>query len=300
MVRNLCLMGLGIAALSLALELQAAPLGANYYVRPGLRVNFPAEFQDGLEVNGATTKTQVQGAIGQSRSRVSLDDGSVKMYIDGQGNSINQQTFGGFGERVTVTGGAGTNWNFSFAIDGVLETEGGAPRIEGVPDPLWFYDIGLAIYEPGVADFDTFNLESLRTSESNLFYGYKSDLATINSDDEFALQSAFLSINGFVPLISNYEVFDIFVFTNLIVDPENGDGLETYVADFENTASYAQTFAPGVTAFSSSGQFLGLTTPPPLDPGGTPVPLPASAALVGLGLCAIGRRQRPLRRTTDA
>lgn len=282
---------LGVSALLLAMETSAGPLGSNYYVRPGLRVNYPAEFQDGIEVNGATTKTQVQGAIGNSRSRVSLDEGTVKMYIDSQGNNINLQTFGGFGERVTVTGGAGTNWSFSFAVDGYLETQGGAPRIEGVPDPLWFYDIGLAIYEPGVATYNTFNSVELRTSSANLFYGYDSELRGINSDLEFEIQDAFLSIDGFIPLASNFEVFDIFVFTNIIVDPEIGDGLENYIADFENTASYSQEFAPGVEAFSSSGRFLGLTTAPQ-EPPGTPVSLPAPAMLMGIGLCLLRLRRK--------
>lgn len=283
---------IGAGTLLLAMEASAGPLGANYYIRPGLRVNYPAEFQDGIEVNGATTKSQVQGAIGNSRSRVSLDDGTVKMYIDSQGNNINQQTFGGFGERITVTGGAGTNWNFSFAVDGYLESLGGAPRIEGVPDPVWFYDIGMAIYEPGVATYDTFNAVELRDSDANLFYGYDSDFRGINSDLEFEQQGAFLSINGFVPLASNYEVFDIFVFTNIIVDPEVGDGLENYIVDFENTASYSQEFAPGVEVFSSSGQFLGLATPPPAEPTGSPVPLPAPVALMGIGLCVLRIRRR--------
>lgn len=283
---------IGASALLLAMEVSAGPLGSNYYVRPGLRVNYPAEFQDGLEVNGATTKSQVQGAIGNSRSRVSLDDGTVKMYINSLGNNINMQTFGGFGERITVTGGEGTNWNFSFAVDGYLETLGGAPRIEGVPDPLWYYDIGMAIYKPGVATYDTFNGEELRNSDANLFYGYDSDFRSINSDLEFDQQDAFLSLNGFVSLASNYEVFDIFVFTNIVVDPEYGDGLENFIADFENTASYSQAFAPGVEAFSSSGQFLGLATPPPAEPTGTSIPLPAPAALMGIGLCVLRLRRR--------
>lgn len=267
---------------------------SNYFVRPALRVTQFGEIQDGITINGATTQTQVQGALGNSRSTVNLNDGTVKMYIESQGVKENLQTFGSFGERITITGGAGTVWNATFAIEGSMETWGGAPRINGVRDPLWQYDVGMAIYRPGVAAWDTFNSVALRTSADNLFYGFDARIETIDSDADYTFNNVFLAMNASIPLVSDYEVFDLFAFTNIIVDPDDGDGLIDYIADFENTARYSQTLADNVQAFSSSGSFLGLSTPPPVDNGGGPgvsVPVPASALLMTAGLLLVGRRQ---------
>ena len=62
--------------------------------------------------------------------------------------------------------------------------------------------------------------------------------------------------------------------------------------DFEHTATFNQEVAPGVELYSSSGEFLGLGTPPPTGP--TPVPVPATFTLFSLGLLGLGftRRKR--------
>ncbi len=131
-------------------------VGSNYFVRPALRVAVDQNIIDGIEVNGATTKTMEQGAIGTSRSIVNLADGTVKMYQQGHAGNENLQTFGSFGERITIRGGAGTTWTPSFSVDGTLETYGGGPVVDGSTPPLWRYNVGLYIYRAGVADWTNF------------------------------------------------------------------------------------------------------------------------------------------------
>lgn len=288
-----------------SLPLMAMPLdGPSYYVRPGLRVG-GGEFQDGLTVNGPTTASQTQGVVGTSRSTVSLVDGTVKMYADELFSSaVGLQAFGGFGERVTVNGGLGTNWGISFGIEGDISGQLG-PAAPGAPVPTVVYDIGVVVLEAGIANADNFlfyandpcyeqdplNCVPLPAALANaysqaLFEVPVEDWQPTGSNDFFESVSASVDVN--IALTSNSAVFDIFTYTNVFMAFDtvgSGSGLESYTLDFENTATYSQTFANGVEVFSSSGEFLGLEAPPTEPP--TDVPAPGSLPLLGLGLLSL-------------
>jgi hypothetical protein len=219
---------------------------------------------------------------------VDLSDGTVKMFMEHIGDTEGHlQTFGGFGERITITGGAGTFWDFSFAVDGFLETFGGNPIINGVQDPGFFYDAGLAIYNAGEVNYTNF-VPGFNNFNA-LFYDQDATLENIDGSQDYSFFDVAAGVTGSVFLETDYEVFDIFTFTNMIVNTVAGDGLNGYIADLLNTATYSQSLAPGVNAFSSSGQFLGLTTPSPADPP-TTVPIPPVWGLLLLALYAISYR----------
>ena len=259
---------------------------SSYYVRPGLRVDL-GEFIDGYQPNGDTVSTMTQGVLGYSETTVNLNDGTVKMYMEHFGDTEgNLQTFGGFGERITITGGAGTYWDFSFAVDGFLETYGGNPIINGIQEPAFFYDAGLAIYNAGQVNYN--NFVPGFNDFSALFYEQDATLEQIDGSEEFSFYDIFAGVSGSILLESDYEVFDIFTFTNMIVNTKAGDGLDGYLADLLNTATYSQTLAQGVNAFSSSGQFLGLTTPPVVNPP-TPVPIPPMWGVLLLAMVGMAR-----------
>lgn len=262
----------------------------SYFTRPVLRVD--GELIDGIQVNGAIESTQQQGVVGYSESTVNLENGTVKMYMEDFSGQNSLQTFGSFGERVTIKNGAGTMWDIGFALEGILETYAGGPINDAVNSPTIFYDVGIAVYKagevmwnnfvPGATDFDA------------LLYEYDFSVDDIDSTSEFEEYDINTNVSGSVEIASDYEVYDIFTFTNVIVSTEIGDGLEEYVANFLNTATFDQSFAPGVEAFSSSGQFIGLATPPPIIT--TDVPEPESLLLFGLGLTIFARVKRSSRK----
>ncbi len=289
-VATLAMMGMAeVASASLIITEPA------YFVRPALRIG-AAELIEGIIVNGETESTNSQGVVGYSESTVNLADGTVKMYSEehNYGQLDGLQTFGSFGERITITGGAGTNWDMSFALEGSLYAEGGSLIIpDNLPPPRIFYDVGIAVYEPGQAEWS--NFVGIANDPDDgiepLLFEYSFYVDYIDSEIEEVFYDIFAEVSGSIALDTDYEVFDIFAYTNVSIWTNFGDGLDYYEADFMNTASFDLQFAPGVNAYSSSGQFMGLSTPPPV----VNVPEPGTFLLLGLGLVAFGttRSRKP-------
>jgi hypothetical protein len=124
-----------------------------------------------------------------------------------------------------------------------------------------------------------------------LFYNRNAVVQEIDTTSAYFSHEVNGSVFGSIYLESNYETFDIFTYTNMVINSRVGDGLQSYVADLTHTARYEQTLEDGVEAFSSSGTFLGLGTPPPRDDS-TQVPEPHALMLFGLGLVGLWGRRR--------
>lgn len=297
---------LTVAALA-ATSVHAVPFEDNYYVRPGLRVGGGA-FQDGYIQNGTTSASQTQSVIGTSRSTVDLGDGTVKMFAaESFASEVGLQTFGGFGERLRIQNGQGTDWSLSFAIEGTISGVVGFAA-EGPLPPTFVYDVGLVVLEAGIGtglDFLDFARDLCfgqdpdnciptpapladrysRTTYEPSFEGFNDDFSIDVSE----------SVTANIRLDSNDEFFDVFVYTNvfLAADTAGADsGLQGYVLDFENTATYEQSFADGVEVFSSSGEFLGLADfNDDLPPNPVPSPSVLHLLLVGLMCFPLARRR---------
>lgn len=257
----------------------------SYFVRPVLRVD--GELIDGINVNGSLVSTQLQGVLGYSESTVNLQEGTVKMYLEDYSGQNSLQTFGSFGERITLKNGAGTFWDIDFAVEGLLDTYAGGPINDAVPAAHIFYDVGIAVYKAGQVMWDNF-VPGFNDYEA-LLYQHSFSIDEIDNTADYSGYSIYQEVFGSVEIASDYEEYDIFTFTNVIVNTQIGDGLEQYFADFLNTARFDQSFAAGVEAYSSSGQFMGLAKAPPNSGGSTDVPEPQSLLFFGLGLTLFAR-----------
>lgn len=292
-------------------SIYAMPLaGDNYYVRPALRVGGGA-LQDGLVQNGTTVSSQTQSVTGTSRSEVNLQEGTVKMYAEEYFNSaVGLQAFGGFGERITVKNGAGTSWGVDFGIEGEVFGDLGF-RAPGAPAPVIVYDVGVVVHEAGLADWSNFlglandpcwgqdplNCTPAPAALANEYSQgiYEVPVENFAEGIDAFFEYLYTDVSANINIGSNLETFDLFTYTNVFMAFDTlgvDSGLENYVLDFENTARYSQEFAPNVEVFSSSGQFLGLPTPPDNPPGS--VPTPGALQLFSLGLAALfaGRRRK--------
>lgn len=293
-----------------SVSIQAMPLdGDNYYVRPVLRVG-GGELIDGIVINGPTVSSQSQSVTGTSRSEVNLQEGTVKMYAEESFTTpVGLQTFGGFGERLTIKNGAGTSWGIDFGIEGEIFGDLG-PRAPGAPLPTIVYDVGVVVHEAGVADWSNFlglandpcwgqdplNCDPAPAALANEYSQGIFEVPVENwvegIDDFFEYLYTDVSVD--ISLDSNDEIFDLFTYTNVYLAFDTagvGSGLENYVLDFENTATYSQQFAPDVEVFSSSGEFLGLSTPPNNPPGTVPVPGALQLFSLGFATLLLGRRR---------
>lgn len=283
----------GIILAAAAVEATAA----NYYVRPALRVG-AGELIDGHQTNGPVNHFLSQSVVGYSESEVDLATGTVKMYSENSAHTQGLQTFGAFGDRITINGGAGTTFDLDFQVYGELYglLEFAAPG--GAPPSIWV-DVGIVAFAPGVADGTNFfgiandpcwgqdPLNCTPAPDPLLFdyEGFTEDMEIsgfFEGDTDF-YQDVFRSATASFTLPGNHEVMDIFAFTNVTVNAAPGAGVSEWVADFSNTAEFSFNTEPGVEVFSSSGQFVGAPA----------VPVPAAAWLFGsalLGLFGIKRR----------
>jgi len=292
-----------IAAIGLAFAGIAAPAQAGYFVLPYAQLESQLynpitgtftpqpgyQVSNGYEANGATTKVRsLSDAEGRSAyASVNLGTGELKASAAANsGGTKLASTNAIFGDTVTITGGAGTTWDFSLALDGYFDLAFGGPT-GGPPTHAYTnYDVTLAIYRPGDTTFNTWAVDSA----SAVFFQSINDFSTT-----FDAETPFWSINELIAdsifLESDFETFEIYARIVVGGSTSTYDGITSFLADFTNTATLGLTFDNAVTAYSDSGALLGLGkfTPPSTD-----VPTPGSLALLGSGLLAgaIFRRRR--------
>lgn len=278
-LKKLAVVGLGILSTFVTMHSANAALevvDTSYFVRPALRVG-AGELIDGADINGATSGYLDQSVVGYSSSSVDLTQGTVKMFASEEISFQGLQTFGSFGERITITNGAGTNWDVGFAVEGMLELVSDGAMAPGAQAGSLFYDVGIAVYRAGQVTYNNF---VNNPDYDPVLFEYTQFVDDLYGDVEYDQYNVFADAFGSVELTSNYEEFDIFAYTNVIVLGDLASGVESYTADFLNTARFSQTFATGVQAYSSSGQFMNLNAPPP-NPNS--VNSPGVLALCGLG-----------------
>lgn len=87
-----------------------APAQADYFVRPYVQQG--AGVIDGYEKNGATERAENFGTALQAE--VSLNQGTIRSYLQITGPGASAQATGVMGDRISVNDAAGTQLQFSF------------------------------------------------------------------------------------------------------------------------------------------------------------------------------------------
>jgi len=252
---------------------------AEYFVRPYVGFS-TGGVQDGLVENGATSKTVgFSDAARSASSTVDLSTGSLKGYAAQYVNSV-------MGDTITFRGGASTTWDFGFTLDGSLSATLGLQAPGNNSSTGIAYSLTFAVYRPGEVNSGNWFSQSSKA----LFFQNQDIRYTFPGDDD-PTGAIYDSISGNLALDTDYEAFEIYARIFASASALAPTGLVSSEVDLSHTGTVDFAFAPGVSAYSDSGVFLGLG----LDPVVPGVPEPGSMALMLAGLVAtvgLFRRRR--------
>ena len=266
-------------AIFLLLSISYMGMVQAYFVRPYIQIGGGGTI-DGLEVNGATQRTEV--FAGEAYSSVDLATGETKLSVDVTGTNKIAQAAGIFGDTVTFNVTNPTNVSFSFDYDGTI----GVSNYNYSGSFLGTYvSAVLAVYEQGMADYTNFSSNAMLANALakekvfiNFASGKTSDFTTMIND---ALSGSFI-----VPNTGN-KSYDVFASLSLSVVTNLNPS--TVVMDFLNTGKFGIS---GAAFNSANGSGVFLTQAPP-----STVPVPSTAFLFVPALLGFLMAQR--RRTTN-
>ncbi len=248
-----------------------------YFVRPFITFGV-GQSTDGLIVDGATSNTvQFNDAARTARSTVDLSTGTMSLYAQGSGPSVSSSAQGVMGDTLNFQNGMGTNVDFSFGLDAILN----ATILGDTPNNSFLsWRLAIAVFDTGLVDHTNFFGNALQDDPTDIapvfFQQINGDQNNPTSDIvDFAINE---NINGSFTLGSNNESYDFFYLASLAGISNNE--LSSYTLDGENTATAGITVAQNVVTSSGSGVF-------PVDTAATNVPEPNIFSLLGLGLLSI-------------
>ncbi len=248
-----------------------------YFVRPFITFGV-GQSTDGLILNGATSNAvQFNDAARTARSTVDLSTGKMSLFAQGSGPTVSSSAQGVMGDTLNFQNGMGTNVNFSFGLDAVLN----ATILGDTPNNSFLsWRLAIAVFETGLVDHTNFFGNALQDDPTDIapvfFQQISGDQNNPASDIvNFPINE---NINGNILLTSNNETFDFFYLASLAGISNNE--LSSYTLDGENTATASITVAQNVIATSGSGVF-------PVNMTTTTVPEPNIFSLLVLGLLSI-------------
>jgi hypothetical protein len=245
-------------------------------VRPYLNFSGGATI-DGLRVDDERFASQSFSDASRSGSaRVDLRTGQIHTL----GKIVNfDDTFvittAIMSDTFTLRSGAGTNFNFNFAYDGIM-TANAKSIAEDPGTYLLQMSASLAIFRPGVAEWNNWFGLASNTNQEIFFENFNFTI-TNPMEDVFETVEGLFNFNTI--LASDLEQFQVFVRLETLISTSTPQSAEL---DFGNTGTLGFVAAPGVEVFSGSGVF----------PNTMPIPEPSTVllAILGLGVFALRRR----------
>lgn len=263
----------------------AGPISTgSYFVQPV--ITYGNSMINGLEVNGATSKTEgYNNAPNSVNSTIDLYNGTIKGNVDNRSPNFPLGAQGRLGERITVTNGAGGNATFNFAVEGTVKAD--ARPTNTTESTFVNVEAYIAIFDSSVgANASNWWDMSFNPNGTNQTIGrdrYFRNFSNSTTDVNTLIDTV-LSVSA--PLTHNNQSFDIFA--NLSLLSVIGNLPVEISMDFSNTARFGIDLPDGASFTSASGVFL---------TGGddiAPIPLPAGAPLLvaALGMLGLLRRRR--------
>lgn len=266
------------AALALAAALTGFSTAAQaYFVRPYLQ--FGASTIDGLEINGRTERSE--NFTSALRSDVSLDNGTLRTYLEINGPGNRGQAAGVMGDTLSFDNAAATNLTFNFDFDGIINAPARDPNLNSTLQIGIF--VSLYVFESGTgATYLNFNQHPGALIDKFSFLQFNNPTEPL--EDLLVEQSL---TGSFAVVGAGRHSYDVFYGLSTFVNTNDNPG--TVTMDFFNTARAAVVTAPGVMFTSESGAFLGS--------GPTvPIPEPSTYLLMALGLTAVLKATRAQQR----
>ena len=242
-----------------------------YFVRPYVQLD--AGVIDGLEQNGATERSE--GFTTALQAHVSLDEGTIRNFLQVAGPGAFGQSAGTMGDRLHVVGAQDTTLSFSFDFDGLITSPARDPNLNSTLQIGVFANLRVFDASAGATYANFTSLGGALVSDS-VFLQFNNPTEPLSVLLERTLAGSF-AVASAAPL-------DLDVFASLSIFAAPNENPVTVTMDFLNTGTFRLHAAPGVSFTSDSGVFL--------TQQAAPIPEPETFVLLAAGLAAMWARQR--------